>query len=77
MRHQSESMRVGIIDKLRKGFEEVGKKGPYDPITHLEDPTRAKKSVNIWLLKEESRVCVESYQNRLSTYLNLKWTNWC
>ena len=42
MRHQSESMRVGIIDKLRKGFEEVGKKGPYDPVTHLADPTHAK-----------------------------------
>ena len=43
LRHQSESMRVGIIDKLRKGFEEVGRKGTYDPITHLGDPTRAKE----------------------------------
>ena len=43
MRHQSESMRVGIIDKLRKGFEEVGKKGTYDPFTHLGDPTCAKE----------------------------------
>ena len=33
LRHQAESMRVGIVDKLRKGFEEVGRKGTYDPVT--------------------------------------------
>ena len=43
MRHQSESMRVGIIDKLRKGFEEGGKKGTNNLFTHLGDPTRAKE----------------------------------
>ena len=26
LRHQAESMRVGIVDKLRKGFEEVERK---------------------------------------------------
>ena len=41
LRHQSESMRVGIVDKLRKAFEDVGRKGPYDPETQLGDPTRA------------------------------------
>ena len=39
-RHQAESMRVGIVDKLRKGFEEVGRKGPYSPIDQMGDPTR-------------------------------------
>ena len=32
-------MRAGIVDKLRKAFEDVGRKGPYDPITQLGDPT--------------------------------------
>ena len=27
LRHQAESMQVGIVDKLRRGFEEVGRKG--------------------------------------------------
>ena len=34
-------MRVGIVDKLRKAFEDVGRKGPYDPETQLGDPTSA------------------------------------
>ena len=42
-RHQSESMRVGIVDKLRKAFEDVGRKGPYDSVTLLGDPTRGPK----------------------------------
>ena len=35
LRHQSESMRVGIIDKLRKAFEDVGRNGPFDSTTQL------------------------------------------
>ena len=31
LRHQAESMRIGIVDKLRKGFEEVGRKVPIVP----------------------------------------------
>jgi len=30
-RHQAASMRTGIISKLRKGFEDVGRKGNFDP----------------------------------------------
>ena len=41
LRHQAESMRVGIVDKLRKAFEEVGRKGPYSPIDQMGDPTRS------------------------------------
>ena len=41
LRHQAESMRVGIVDKLRKGFEEVGRKGPYSPLDQMGDPTRS------------------------------------
>ena len=41
LRHQAESMRVGIVDKLRKGFEEVGRKGPYSPVHQMRDPTRS------------------------------------
>ena len=38
-RHQAASMRTGIISKLRKGFEEVGRKGTYDPVSVQGDPT--------------------------------------
>ena len=41
-RHTANSMRVGIVQKLRKGFEEVGRKGPYDPTIAKGDPTRSK-----------------------------------
>ena len=41
LRHQAESMRVGIVDKLRRGFEEVGRKGPYSPLDQMGDPTRS------------------------------------
>ena len=39
-RHQAASMRVGIISKLRRGFEDVGRKGVYNPRTLQGDPTR-------------------------------------
>jgi len=39
-RHQAASMRVGIIAKLRRGFEDVGRKGIYNPKTLQGDPTR-------------------------------------
>ena len=39
-RHQAASLRTGIISKLRKGFEDVGRKGVYNPITFQGDPTR-------------------------------------
>ena len=35
------SMRVGIVQKLRKGFEEVGRKGNFEPGTFKGDPTRS------------------------------------
>ena len=41
-RHTANSMRVGIVQKLRKGFEEVGRKGPYDPTVAKGDPTKSK-----------------------------------
>ena len=34
-------MRVGIVLKLRKVFEEVGRKGPFDITTMAGDPTRS------------------------------------
>ena len=39
-RHQAASMRVGIIAKLRRGFEDVGRKGIYNPKNLQGDPTR-------------------------------------
>ena len=32
-RHSAASMRIGIVQKLRKGFEEVGRKGTFEPGT--------------------------------------------
>ena len=39
-RHQAASMRVGIISKRRRGFEDVGREGVYNPHTLQVDPTR-------------------------------------
>ena len=55
LRHQSESVRVGIIDKLRKGFEEDGKKGAYKPDTQLGDPTRSKKVSEYMVFKRKEQ----------------------
>ena len=40
-RHQAASMRTGIISKLRREFEDVGRKGIYDPDKLQGDPTRS------------------------------------
>ena len=40
-RHSANSMRIGIVLKLRKAFEEVGRRGPYIPATLKGDPTRS------------------------------------
>ena len=34
-------MRIGIVSKLRRGFEDVGRKGVYNPHTLQGDPTRS------------------------------------
>jgi hypothetical protein len=47
-RHQAASMRVGIIAKLRRGFEDVGRKGIYNPKNLQGDPTRELWLVNTW-----------------------------
>ena len=40
-RHTANSMRIGIVQKLRKGFEEVGRRGPFIPATCEGDPTNS------------------------------------
>ena len=40
-RHSAHSMRIGIILKLRKTFEEVSRKGLYIPSTEQGDPTKS------------------------------------
>ena len=40
-RHAAASMRVGIVQKLRKGFEEVGRRGTFEPGTFKGDATRS------------------------------------
>ena len=39
--HTANSMRIGIVQKLRKGFEEVGRRGPFIPATCEGDPTNS------------------------------------
>ena len=41
LRHSAASMRVGIVLKLRKAFEEVGRRGIYEVSTSKGDPTRS------------------------------------
>ena len=41
LRHTANSMRIGIVLKLRKAFEEVGRRGPYEPSTTVGDPTKS------------------------------------
>ena len=41
LRHTANSMTVGIVLKLRKAFEEVGRRGPFDITTMAGDPTRS------------------------------------
>ena len=60
LRHQSESMRVGIVDKLRKAFEEVGRKGPYNSLDQMGDPTRSNlvKEYIIYIRQEQGKAGV-------------------
>jgi len=55
LRHQAESMRVGIVDKLRKAFEEVGRKGPFNPVEQSGDPTRSNlvREYIVFIRKEQ------------------------
>ena len=39
-RHQTAPMGVGIVPKLRRGFEDVGRKCVYNISTLLEDPIK-------------------------------------
>ena len=46
----------------------MGKKGTYDPITHLGDPTRAKEVSEYMAFKRKNKVCVGYCQNKLSIF---------
>ena len=54
-RHQAASLRVGIISKLRRGFEDVGGKGFITPLPWKEILPEGPLSVNTWALSEWSR----------------------
>jgi len=41
LRHSANSMRIGIILKLSKAFESVGRRGPFDLDTMSGDPTKS------------------------------------
>ena len=75
LRHQAESMRVGIVDKLRKGFEEVGRKGPYSPVDQMGDPTRSilVREYITFIRQEQGKSGVFSKGAR--TWKDLKWTD--
>ena len=60
LRHLSESMRVGIVDKLRKAFEVVGRKGPYNSLDQLGNSTNSNlvKEYIIYIRQEQGRAGV-------------------
>jgi len=41
VRHSAASMRIGIVLKLRKAFEEVGRRGTFEASTFKGDPTKS------------------------------------
>ena len=41
LRHSANSMRIGIVLKLSKAFEEVGRRGPFEKNTMSGDPTKS------------------------------------
>jgi len=41
LRHSANSMRIGIILKLSKAFDEVGRRGPFEKETMSGDPTKS------------------------------------
>ena len=41
IRHSAASMRIGIVLKLRKAFEEVGRRGTFEASTFKGDPTKS------------------------------------
>ena len=41
LRHTASSMRIGIVLKLRKAFEEVGRRGPFEKTSMTGDPTKS------------------------------------
>ena len=68
-RHQAASMRTGIISKLRKGFENIGRKGIYNPITLQGDPSSAPLVVQYmnYIRKEQGLSGVVPNQARTFT----------
>ena len=41
LRHSANSMRIGIVLKLSKAFQEVGRRGPFEKDTMSGDPTKS------------------------------------
>ena len=48
-RQAAASMRIGIVQKLRKGLENVSRRGIFEPCTSKDDPTRSLYDKNILL----------------------------
>ena len=48
-RHAAASMRIGIVQKLRKGLEKVGRRGIFEPYTSKDDPASSLLYKNILL----------------------------
>ena len=73
LRHQAESMRVGIVDKLRKRFEEVGRKGPYSPLDQMGILHVLIWSENISLLSGKNKGRQECSLGERRTWRDLRW----
>ena len=63
------------MDKLRKAFEEVGRKGPYISLDQLGDPTYLIWSKNTSSTFDKNRVELECFPEELEIWKDLKWIN--
>ena len=60
-RHTAESLRVGIVQKLRQALDDVNMKGPCMPMQDLDqgDPTKSIPVQECTRFKREERGCVD------------------
>jgi len=75
LRHQAESMRIGIVDKLRKGFEELEEKVLIVPWTKWGILHVLSWSGNIYLLLDKNRESLGCFLREQEIWKDLKWTD--
>jgi len=72
-RHSANSMRVGIVLKLSKAFQEVGRRGTFNKDTMFGAPTNLTLSKNISLINKWSRVFLDIKKGKHLLCPDPKW----